>query len=95
MKRRFRRSIPLSRERQFYIIGISLSYAEQPEAVRRRIDELCRAACPANYVAFRRYVTTEIPATTAAMEGYIDPGVLERAMRSYFLAFDIRTRTSR
>ena len=90
MKRRFRRSIPLSRERQYFIIGVSLSYEGLPETVKGRIDELCRAACPAHYAAFRRYVTTEIPATAAAMEAYIDPGVLERAMRTYFSSFDIR-----
>ena len=92
MKRRYRKSIPLSRERQFYIMGISLSYDSQPEAVRRRIDELCREACPAHYAAFRRYVTTEESATPASMEYYINGRTLERAMVKYFQAFDIQTR---
>lgn len=93
MKRRFRKSIPLSRERQFYILGISLSYDSQPEAVRRRIDELCRQACPGHYAAFRRYITHEEPVTPAAMEYFVDGRTLERATRKYFLLFDIETTT--
>lgn len=93
MKRRFRKSIPLSRERQFYILGVSLSYAEQPEAVRRRIDELCMEACPGHYAAFRRYVTREEPATAAGMMGYVDGRTLERATRKYFMNFDIETKS--
>lgn len=91
MKRRYRKSIPLSRERQFYILGISLSYRQQPEAVRRRIDELCREVCPAHYEAFRRYVTREEPVTPAAMEGFISGRILERATREYFMQWDIGT----
>jgi len=94
MKRRFRKSIPLSRERQFYIMGISLSYHQQPEAVRRRIDALCREACPGHWEAFRRYVTREEPVTPAAMAGFVDGRTLERATRKYFLAFDIDTTTA-
>ncbi len=93
MKRRYRKSIPLSRERQFYILGVSLSYDSQPEAVRRRIDELCREVCPAHYAAFKRYVTHEEPVAPAAMEGFISGRVLEMATREYFLRFDIKTRT--
>jgi len=90
MKRRFRKSIPLSRERQFYILGVSLSYAEQPESVRMRIDELCRRACPEHYEAFHRYITHEESGTPAMMEGFLASGTtLDRATRKYFLMFDI------
>ena len=90
MRRRWRKSIPLSRERQFYIIGVSLSYEEQPAAVQRRIDELCRRACPGHYEAFRRYITREEPVTPAMMEGFIASGTtLERATRKYFMTFDL------
>lgn len=90
MKRRFRKSIPLSREKQFYILGVSLSYNEQPESVQRRIDELCRQACPEHYEAFRRYVTREESATTVIMDSFIAAEkTLERATRKYFMLFDI------
>lgn len=90
MTRRFRKNIPLSRARQYYITGISLSYAEQPENVQRRIDALCMKCCPEHYEAFRRYVTREESATPAMMEGFIASGTtLYRAIRKYFLEFDI------
>lgn len=91
MKRRYRRSIPLDRARQFYIIGISLAYQQQPPEIRRRIDELCMQACPAHYEAFHRYATCEEPVTPAAMEFYVDGRILERATRDYFLRWDICT----
>lgn len=90
MTRRYRKSIPLSRERQLYILGVSLSYGEQPESVQHRIDELCRRACPEHYEAFRRYIISEESATPAMMEGFVASGTtLYRATRKYFLEFDI------
>ena len=93
MKRRFRKSIPLSRERQFYIMGVSLDYRNQPEEVKGRIDALCRTCCPDHAEAFRRYVTSEAPATAVIMEWFIASNTtLDRAVRKYFVAFDIETR---
>jgi hypothetical protein len=61
--------------------------------VRRRIDALCRAACPGHYAAFRRYVTHEESSVAPGMEGFISGRVLEMATRKYFLSFDIETKT--
>ena len=93
MKRRFRKSIPLPRERQFFIMGVSQDYRNQPEKVRGRIDALCRACCPGHAEAFRRYVTSEDPATAVIMEWFIASNTtLDRAVRKYFEAFDIETK---
>lgn len=88
--RRYRKSIPLSRERQFYITGVSLSYREQPKSVQRRMEALCRRVCPGHWRALLHYVTHEEPATKAMMEGFIASSTtIDRATRKYFLEFDI------
>lgn len=90
MRRRYRKSVPLSRNRQFYIIGISLAYPELPKEKKRRIEALCKRVCPENWQALLRYVTTEEGATAAMIDSFIASATtIERATRDYFLEFDL------
>ena len=89
MKRKYRRSIPLSRERQFYVSGVCLDYKHQPEEMREKIRRLCREACPQNEEAFLRYITNEEPATKAMLDAYIASGTtLYRATKKFYILFD-------
>lgn len=90
MRMRCRRGVPLSRERQWYILGMSLGYKQLPAIQRERIDALCLACGGRNGQALREYVTTEATARAVCTAHYIaSETTLYRAARRYFMRFDL------
>ena len=84
---RYKRSIPVSYDRQGYIYFASRLYRELPESARRKILNLCLEAGGEYYRALLDFVTTDAGATEVCMQHHISPSVLERAVRRYYEMF--------
>ena len=84
---RYKRSLPVSYERQGYIYFASLLYAEMPERAQRTILDLCRR-CGGEYSrALFEFVTTDAGATAVCARHYLSPSTLERIVRRYYERF--------
>lgn len=87
---RFKKSVPVSYERQGYIYFKSLCYAELPEKEQRRIANLCTAAAGEHYQALFQFVTSEVGAEAVCQRHHISRSTLERAVRRYYERFPLR-----
>ena len=84
---RYKRSIPVSYDRQGYIYFTSRLYQELPESAQRKILNLCLEAGGEYYRALLDFVTTDAGATAVCLQHHISPSVLERAVRRYYEMF--------
>lgn len=84
---RFKRSIPVSYDRQGYIYFVSRLFRELPEQKRREIMRLCQE-CGGEYRdALLEFVTTDATATEICMKHNVSRSTLERAVRRYYTRF--------
>lgn len=84
---RYKKSIPMSYERQGYIFFKSLCYRELPEKERREILALCQRAGGEYSRALFEFVTTNAGAVNVCMRHNLSRSTLERIVRKYYAAF--------
>lgn len=84
---RFKRSVPVSYDRQGYIYFISRLFRELPQERRREILELCRVSGGEYAGALLEFVTTDANATEICMRHNLSRSTLERAVRRYYVNF--------
>lgn len=84
---RFKRSIPVSYDRQGYIYFTSRLFRDLPERQRQEILDLCRE-CGGEYAAaLLEFVTSDATATEICMKHNVSRSTLERAVRRYYMGF--------
>lgn len=84
---RYKRSLPVSYERQGYIYFASRLYEDMPERAQQTIDALCRH-CGGEYCrALHEFVTTDAGATAVCTRHHLSPSTLERIVRRYYEQF--------
>lgn len=84
---RFKRSIPVSYDRQGYIYFASRLFRNLPNKQREAIQDLCRE-CGGEYsAALLEFVTTDATATEICMKHNLSRSTLERAVRRYYMNF--------
>ena len=85
---RFKKSIPLSEERQGYVFFVSKLYKELPPAAQQKIVNLCMECGKGNYQALFEFVTTDAGATAVCMKHHIaSKTTIYRMVREYYLKF--------
>ena len=84
---RYKKSIPVSYERQGYIYFTSLLYRDLPARAQQKILNLCLEAGGEYYQALMEFVTTDAGATSICMRHHISPSTLERVVRRYYERF--------
>lgn len=84
---RYKKSVPVSYERQGYIYFKSRCYQELPEKERHRLLNLCLEAGGEYYQALFEFVTTDEGATSVCMRHHLSRSTLERAIRKYYTSF--------
>ena len=70
---RYKKSIPVSYERQGYIYFTSLLYWELPKRTQEKILNLCIAAGKENYQALFEFVTTDAGAQAVCLRHHLSP----------------------
>lgn len=84
---RFKRSVPVSYDRQGYIYFASRLFQDLPQKQKQEILDLCRE-CGGEYsAALLEFVTTGANATQICMKYSISRSTLERAVRRYYVNF--------
>lgn len=84
---RYKKSVPVSYERQGYIYFASLCYKELPPAQQQKILNLCIEAGGEYYQALFEFVTTDVGATAVCMDHHLSRSTLERVVRKYYEGF--------
>lgn len=84
---RFKRSVPVSYDRQGYIYFTSKLFRDLPQRQRREILDLCQE-CGGEYsAALLEFVTTDANATEICLKHNISRSTLERVVRRYYVNF--------
>lgn len=81
---RYKKSVPVSYERQGYIYFVSRCYRDLPPGEQRRILNLCLEAGGEYYQALFDFVTTDAGAAAICLRHHISRSTLERVVRSYY-----------
>ena len=85
---RFKKSIPLSYERQGYIFFMSKLYKELPPAAQQKIVNLCLECGGENYRALFDFMTTDAGAVALCLKYHIaSETTIYRMVREYYLKF--------
>ena len=84
---RFKRSVPVSYDRQGYIYFASRLFRDLPEEQRREILDLCRECGGEHSAALLEFVTTDATATEICIKHNVSRSTLERAVRRYYMNF--------
>lgn len=84
---RYKKSVPVSYERQEYIYFASRLYRELTEEQQRKLLNLCLQCGGEYYQALFEFVTTDAGATTVCMKHFLSRSTLERAVRRYYESF--------
>lgn len=88
---RYKKSVPVSYERQGYIYFSSLLYREMPERAQQKILNLCMECGGGEYYqALFEFVTTDASATHICMRYALSRSTLERLVRRYYESFPQR-----
>lgn len=82
---RYKKSVPVSYERQGYIYFVSRCYRDLSPEEQRRIVNLCLASGGEYYQVLFDFVTTDAGATAVCLRHHISRSTLERVVRSYYL----------
>lgn len=77
-------SVDKSYNEQGYIYFTCITYAKQPEAVRRKIDELCKSAGGEYAPALKEYMTSSADWVYICDKYYISGSTLERIRREFY-----------
>lgn len=83
---RFKKSIPVSYNRQGYIYFRSLLYREMGKKAKEQIERACMESGE-HWKAVLEFVTTDQTATSICMKHHISQSTLERAVRTYYTSF--------
>lgn len=84
---RYKKSVPVSYERQGYIYFKSRCYQELTEKEKHRIFNLCMKAGGEYCQALFEYVTTDESATSVCLRHHLSRSTLERIVRKYYANF--------
>lgn len=84
---RFKKSVPVSYDRQGYIYFASRLYKELPQKAQQAILNLCLECGGEYYQALFEFVTTDAGATNVCMQHHLSRSTLERAVRKYYERF--------
>lgn len=86
---RYKKSIPVSYNRQGYIFYKSRCYRELSEREQREIRELCRRTGGEYWQALLEFVTTDAGAVNVCMRHHLSQSTLERIVRKYYAEFPL------
>lgn len=84
---RYRKSVPLSYDRQGYIYFCSRIYKMLPRRKQERIRMLCRDAGGQYHEALLDFVTGKLTAPEVCVKHFISQSTLDRAVRKYYVNF--------
>lgn len=85
---RYKKSIPLSYERQGYIYFASKLYRELTPRAQQKIVDLCVECGRGNYQALFEFVTTDTGAAALCLKYHIaSETTIYRMVREYYLKF--------
>lgn len=84
---RFKKSVPVSYERQGYIYFKSLCYKDLPRQDQHRLLNLCLEAGGEYYQPLFEFVTSNEGATAICLRHHLSRSTLERAVRKYYAEF--------
>lgn len=84
---RYKKSVPVSYERQGYIYFASRLYRELTEEQQRKLLNLCLQCGGEHYQALFEFVTTDTKATALSMKHFLSKKTLYRAVRKYYENF--------
>jgi hypothetical protein len=84
---RYKKSVPVSYERQGYIYFASRLYRELTEEQQHKLLLLCLQCGGEHYQALFEFVTTDAGATAVCMKHFLSRSTLERAVRRYYESF--------
>ena len=83
----WKKSIPLSYERQGYIFFVCRAWKDLPANQRRQIEQTAEQACGEYAKAVLRFVTTDDGETRITTRYNLSEATLRRAVRRFYLAF--------
>lgn len=86
---RYKKSVPVSYERQGYVYFKSLCYKILPEREQQQIVNACVRAAGEHYQALFQFVTSEAGAEAVCQRHHISRSTLERAVRRYYEVFPV------
>lgn len=84
---RFKRSVPVSYDRQGYIYFTSRLYEELPPRAQQEIVNMCLECGGEYYQALFQFVTTDAGAASVCMQHHLSRSTLERVVRRYYEHF--------
>ncbi len=84
---RYKRSVPVSYDRQGYIFFVSRMYKRLPADQQQKILNLCLDAGGEYYKALFDFVTTDEGATAVCMRHNLSRATLHRAVVRYYKDF--------
>lgn len=86
---RYKKSVPVSYDRQGYIYFMSRLYQELPKRQQERIISLCQRCGGEHGEAVFDFVTGSAGAEAVCARYYLSRSTLERAVREYYRAFPL------
>ena len=84
---RFKKSVPVSYERQGYIYFKSRCYHDMTAREQHRLVNLCLSAGGQYYQPLFEFVTSDEGATAICLRHHLSRSTLERAVRKYYTDF--------
>ena len=84
---RYKRSIPVSEDKQGYVYYASRLYSQMDRKGREAIHRLCQAAGGEYSEALLEFVTTDPTATAICQRHFLSRSTLYRAVRRYYEFF--------
>jgi len=84
---RYKKSVPVSYDRQGYIYFTSRLYKELKPTQQEKIVNLCLEHGGEYYQALFEFVTTDAGATAVCMKHCLSRSTLERVVRAYYENF--------
>lgn len=84
---RYKKSVPLSYNRQGYVYFQSLLYKELPSRERQKIEQLCKDAAGQYWRAVLEFVTTSANATYIETHHHLSRATLYRYVQKYYMIF--------
>lgn len=85
---RFKRSVPVSYDRQGYIYFLSRAYKGLPAEEKKKIREACKKAGGEHEKALFSFVTTDKGAVSVCRKYFVSESTLERIVRKYYIEMD-------
>lgn len=82
---RYKKSVPVSYDRQGYIYFKSRCFQELPAEEQKQIVNLCTRAGGEHYQALFQFVTRDEGAEAVCQKHHISRATLERAVRRYYI----------